>query len=517
MSDTLALLRSLGDPAQVVGQMAGLRVYPRSLIPSGDHVFFYGRGPAGKRWGVLGPVVFGSPYVLLGFLAQMRPITVAGAPCLLGVGEPTHANACALRAALPWTAPVRVGVRKSAGLGDRLGIATPGHVRAMRHVQGIVPVLAQQSIREMERTQRSAMEVMDDATWGVFQEGWQDGFGADADHLKTEADIDLCVSAGFVMYTLDPREHVDNAAETDDLPTLERKFAALPWGALASTPQATRTAYAGRSWTLGAGHTLGLSEEQLLRGAAKYGRAVAHLARLYRYLVQHLAGGPFELEVSVDETDTPTSPGEHLYIASELKRLGVEWVSLAPRYIGRFEKGVDYVGDLAQFESTFAEHVAIARALGPYKLSLHSGSDKFSIYPIAARVAGDLIHLKTAGTSYLEALRAVARVEPKLFRDILRFAIAHYEHDKVSYHVSAEMGKMLVPERLPDAELPAALDQFDTRQALHVTFGTVLTTKDALGRYVFRDRLYRALESDEEVHYAALEAHILKHVQPFNN
>ena len=89
---------------------------------------------------------------------------------------------------------------------------------------------------------------------------------------------------------------------------------------------------------------------------------------------------PFELEVSVDETETPTTHAEHVYIASELKRLGVDWVSLAPRFIGRFEKGVDYIGDLGAGRPGRARRHR--PPLGPYKLSLHSGSDKFSVYPI---------------------------------------------------------------------------------------------------------------------------------------
>ena len=85
-------------------------------------------------------------------------------------------------------------------------------------------------------------------------------------------------------------------------------------------------------------------------------------------------------------------------------------------------KGVDYIGDLDEFEAEMAKHAAIARVLGPYKLSIHSGSDKFSIYPIFARHAGSLVHLKTAGTSYLEALRAIAGVDPAFFREILALA-----------------------------------------------------------------------------------------------
>ena len=86
--------------------------------------------------------------------------------------------------------------------------------------------------------------------------------------------------------------------------------------------------------------------------------------------------------MSVDESETVTTLAEHIYIANELKRLGVKWVSLAPRYVGDFEKGVDYIGDLNEFEKS-SPGVSVAKTFGPYKLSLHSGSDKFSVYPIA--------------------------------------------------------------------------------------------------------------------------------------
>ena len=160
-----------------------------------------------------------------------------------------------------------------------------------------------------------------------------------------------------------------------------------------------------------------------MKAAVKYGRAVEHVASMYHHLARTAGHRPFELEVSVDETEQPTSHAEHIYIASELKRLGVNWVSLAPRYVGSFEKGVDYIGSLTLFQNDFAGHAAIARHFGPYKLSLHSGSDKFSIYPIAARLTHGLVHLKTAGTSYLEALRTIAALNDGAFpRDLPIFA-----------------------------------------------------------------------------------------------
>jgi hypothetical protein len=247
-----------------------------------------------------------------------------------------------------------------------------------------------------------------------------------------------------------------------------------------------------------------LERETLYRAAAKYGRAVAHTAAMYRHLVGTMGDRPFELEVSVDETETPTSPAEHFYVASELRRLGVQWVSLAPRYVGRFEKGVDYIGDLNVFETELAKHAAIARTLGPYKLSIHSGSDKFGIYPIITELTDGLVHLKTAGTSYLEALRAVAQVNPALFREIFDLARGRYETDRATYHVSAELAR--VPE-VDDGGLPSLLDQFDARQVLHVTFGSVLDQ--------FSDRLLATLLENETVYYGMLKAHFQRHLAPF--
>jgi hypothetical protein len=264
--------------------------------------------------------------------------------------------------------------------------------------------------------------------------------------------------------------------------------------------------YVGRSFDVG-NTALTFDPEALWRAAAKYGRAIAHTVHMYQYIVDQMGKRDFELEVSVDETETPTSPHEHLFIASELRRLGVRWVSLAPRYVGRFEKGVDYIGDLAEFEAELAKHAAIARALGPYKLSIHSGSDKFSIYPIIARLTEGLVHLKTAGTSYLEALRTIAQVNPALFREILVFARERYDTDRATYHVSAQLSNVPTPDTLGDGDLPNLLNQFDARQMLHVTFGSVLDQ--------FGDRLLAALQENETVHYGMLKAHFQRHLAPF--
>ena len=418
----------------------------------------------------------------------------------------TAENAATLRHRLPWLTPQPLGLKLSAGCGDRLGPATPGHIRALRNAGTIAPVLAQQSMRENARTGRSAQQVLDEAMWGVFQEGWREPWGADADHLMTTADVDLCVAAGYTFYTVDPGDHVDNEAHNAPMEVLKGKVHELPWSDLADSPEQLHERYLGVVFDV-EGWAMVFDETSLARAAAKYGRAVAHTTRMYRHLANVMGGRSFELEVSVDETETPTSPHEHYFVANELRRLGVQWVSLAPRYVGRFEKGVDYIGDLDQFDREMAKHAAIARVLGPYKLSIHSGSDKFSVYPIYARHAGKLVHLKTAGTSYLEALRAIATVDPGLFREILAFARMRYEEDRATYHVSAELEKVSRPDTVADGDLVGILDQFDGREVLHVTFGSVMMRMGG--------KLLAALEENEEAYYAALEAHFDRHFAPF--
>jgi len=486
------------ETARNLSGATGLEVYQSSLSQAGRVTYFLARRAEEKFVGSLGR----------GKITGRKVAELEGQEVI--VGPTDHANAQAVRSALPWSGPRRIGLAGSIGFGDRLGLAGPGHIQAVRGT-GLTPVLAQQSIREMTRTQRSPDEVMDAATWAVLQEGYGDGFGSDADHLQSFDDIDITAAAGFTMFTIDPGSHVDNEADGLEPAALAEKFATLDFEALQATPGELKGLYAGKSFPLEGGGEVRFDESTFLRSAVKYGSAIAHTVRMYQHLIA-TATDDFELEVSVDETESPTSPAEHYFFAAELKRLGVEWVSMAPRFVGRFEKGVDYIGDLDAFRHSFAEHVAVMRTLGPYKISIHSGSDKFSIYPIIAELTGGLVHLKTAGTSYLEALHAIAGIDPALFREILTFALARYETDKATYHVSAEPGKAPAAGPLEDNELVALLDDFNARQVLHVTFGTVLT---ADGGARFRDRILSALRQQEQTHYALLREHLARHVEPF--
>jgi len=485
--------------------VSGLTIIPQSVVPHDDAVFAAGRAGSLMRLVILAPA--GSKY-----LAQFEGTLQEHEGSKVLVGPNSAQNIASLREVLFWLNPQLLGLYRSAGFGDRLGVATPGHIRALRAGPGnFAPIFAQQSIREMSRTGRSAQQVMDDAVWGVFAEGWRDGFGADADHLKTPADIDVCSAAGFTFYTIDPGEYVNNDAETMTADALKTAWDALPWGELHDTPEALRKRYLNQTFDI-EGHELSFTEQELMRAAVKYGRVVTDVAMMYRHLAIVRSKLPYEMEVSVDETDSPTKHPEHLYIASELRRLEVKWVSLAPRYIGRFEKGVDYIGNLNAFEADFAVHAALARYQGLYKLSLHSGSDKFSIYSIAAKHTRGVLHLKTAGTNWLEALRTVAEADPPFFRSIYGFAREHYETDRATYHVSAQLDRAPQPDAVTDAELVGLIDQFDARQILHVTFGSVLKADNGQRFY---PRLMQVLNENPEVYAGNLERLLKRHLDPF--
>ena len=429
----------------------------------------------------------------------------------------TPENADVLRGLFPWLRPVpmrsipAMADLPSFGFGDRLGLAIPGHIAALRAaaLEGqIYPIFAQQSVRENARTGRTPQQVMDDATWGVFQSGWQQPWGADADHLKQVSDLLAFVEAGYTFFTVDPGEHVDPGADTAARPELMEKVAAQDWVEIGAVPL-EQAEFVQRyiAFCRQAGWACVEPEVEAgtLRAIAKYGRAMLHVARMFHALQALLPVG-FDFEVSVDETETPTSLLEHFYIASELKRLDVQFNSLAPRLPGRFEKGVDYIGDLHDLDDQLGHHAAIMRYFGDYRLSLHSGSDKFSVYPLLVRRVGPAFHVKTAGTSYLEALRVSAALQPELFRRIFELARERYDIDRRTYHVSAEVSRLPDPQTVPDSELPHLLDDFHARQALHVTFGSALAE--------YGEELKTLLKTQPDDTSQALQKHFMRHLMP---
>ena len=413
--------------------------------------------------------------------------------------------------------PSLLGLAPSFGFGDRLGLAAPGHIAACRK-GNFQPIFAQQSVREMTRTQRTPQEVMAAAQKGIQQEGWSGPWGADADHLKTEEDVKNLAAAGFTFFTIDPSAFVQNQADTlkgNALQAAAEEVARS--GAFAALHEVEAT-YLNKPHSLPDGGKIAFTEkEPLYRAVVKYGNAIAHAQKMAEWIGQHTKERGAEIEVSVDETDTPTSLAEHLFIGIELKRRGVKAVSVAPRFIGDFEKGIDYKGDLKAFEASLRQHVAVAQYCGPYKISVHSGSDKFSLYPILGRICGNLLHVKTAGTSYLEALRVVARKAPDLFGEIIHYAFERFETDRATYHISARLSDVPKPGSLsPASREDVFLNQNAGRQILHVTFGSVLTMGKSAQGHPFKDSIVETLKNNEALHKEVLAAHLGKHITLLN-
>ncbi len=419
------------------------------------------------------------------------------------LGELNHENACVLREILPFTAPVPVlHSARSMGVGDRLGIATEGHINVFMRHNDVMPVFAQQSYRELNQTGRTYREVLDCVSFSVFKKGYKRGFGADGDHLKTEEQVQDALASGYSMITLDCSDHIRNDIYSMDDRQIDD---------LAASEDIDQALYVGKNFILKDGMTLAFDEVDYKRMVLIYQKAIEFALHIYN---KFLKNGKFQtdFEISIDETNMPTTPLQHYYVANELKRFGVAFASLAPRFCGEFQKGVDYIGDISQFERDLKIHVAIAEHFG-YKISIHSGSDKFSIFPAIGRITQGKYHLKTSGTSWLEALRIIALKNSGLYRELYKFAISVLAEAKKNYHVTCDVNNLPNIDNLSDNELPDLFQQNDARQLLHITYGYILREQESQGNYSFKDRLYTVLQENRKLYYQVLDEHIGKHLE----
>lgn len=402
--------------------------------------------------------------------------------------------------AFPFTKPQSLRDKRSTiGMGDRLGVATAGHIRAIRDYDAY-PVLAQQSLREMDYTGRSFPEVVADASFGVFQEGFERGFGADGDHLKSIDKIDAALHAGAPMVTLDLTEVLKPEVADWSAEQVHAAFAEVP----AEFRERVLRDYADRAFDLD-GTEVRIDRETLERCALLYGEALDFAVEVDRHLKAE-TGDRYDLEISIDETTTPTLPSHHLFIARELHTRGVTVNSVAPRFIGDFQKGIDYIGDIDEFDVQFDVHCRIAAAFGSYKISVHSGSDKLSVYPSVGARTGGRLHLKTAGTSWLEAIRVVAETDPTLYRLIHAKTLEYYPTALKSYHITADIDTVPSIAEMSDADLPGLLEHPAWRQFLHISYGGLLNDAEV------GPKLRRFLFDHEEEYLAGLETHFRRHL-----
>ena len=287
------------------------------------------------------------------------------------------------------------------GVGDRFAHQAKAQLQACVKLAengiDVIPVW-NKSNREHSFIGSEPQSVFDSAQAAVEALGWERGWHVDADHINM-ATVDKYLDCSD-FFTIDVADSIGQAPEGDAVETFVKKHPEL----------------VGSVSIEGIDEPIEITREYVEEVAGKYLSAVAEAAKIYRHIESKK--DEFIAEVSMDETDAPQTPPELLIILAALADEGVQLQTIAPKFTGRFNKGVDYVGDLAQFEKEFNDDLAvIAHAIAKYglpenlKLSVHSGSDKFSIYPIignAIRRTGAGVHVKTAGTTWLEELIGLA-------------------------------------------------------------------------------------------------------------
>lgn len=466
-------------------------VYPRSVNEKDGVVVLM--ADAGDR-DVL--VAVGKP---LGFAGETQ--MVAGKSCT--VAPLTYENGCVLRKLFPFAAPVRVlGSARTFGAGDRLGIATPGHIRALRKYDAR-PVFAQQSKRELTLIGRTYKDILDCASFAVYREGWKSGYGADGDHLKTAEEIRAALDLGYSMITLDCCNQMHNEAEA--MTQAEVDAACKPDAELEKK-------YAGKTFDVGEGVRLTFDLPTLKRIRLVYGEMIEHAANIYAEFFAPGSKYDADFEISIDETTTPTTPLQHFFVAKELTDRGVRFVTLAPRFIGEFQKGVDYIGDLNELQKQMHVHAVIARHFG-YKLSLHSGSDKFSVFAMYGQETQGNFHVKICGTNWLEAMKIAAVKAPALYREVHKFALGAFKGATAYYHVTTDLSKVPDIDKMADEDLVSLFSQNDARQLIHITYGPILSAKNPDGSFRFRDRLYKLWRDEKELYTDNIDKHVSRHLE----
>jgi hypothetical protein len=371
--------------------------------------------------------------------------------------------------------------RFTIGVGDRFAHQARAQLRAFQLLaqDGVeaVPVW-NKSNREHTFIGSEPQSVFDAAQSAVKALGWTKGWHVDADHIRLET-VDRFIPCSD-FFTIDVADSIGKPAGSSDVKAFVDRHSEL----------------IGTVSIAGVGAPFTTTRADVERVAAKYLLAVQDAGKIYRHIAAKKGEANIIAEVSMDETDAPQTPPELLIILAALADEKVCAQTIAPKFTGRFNKGVDYVGDLAQFEREFNDDLAvIAHAVKQYglpanlKLSVHSGSDKFSLYPIIRRALARTeagVHLKTAGTTWLEELIGLAEAGGDglaLAKEIYAYALAHMDELCAPYASVIDIHRAQLPSAATvngwtGPQLANALRHIPThpefnahvRQLLHVSF-----------------------------------------------
>ncbi|MBA7476082.1 hypothetical protein ES707_11457 [subsurface metagenome] len=369
----------------------------------------------------------------------------------------------------------------SFGLGDRFGRQGKAQLQAIINAKEqavqITPVW-NKSHREHTLIGTEPAGVRAEADAAVKALGWEGSYYVDADHIGL-ANVDLFIDSSD-FFTLDVADFMGKNAAEDEISAFVNKH----------------SKYIGSLAIPGIDETIEITKEQISKISRKVLFAVKEAGRIYRHIKSAKGADNFVTEVSMDETDSPQTPIEMLFILAAIADEGIPAQTIAPKFTGRFNKGVDYVGDVTQFEKEFSQDLAvIAFAVKEFglpknlKLSIHSGSDKFSIYkPInkALKKFDAGLHIKTAGTTWLEEIVGLAMAGGSglaIAKQIYQQALSRFDELCGPYETVIDIDKEKLPapeivDRWGPAEYSDTLrhnqscDKYnaDFRQLLHVAY-----------------------------------------------
>jgi tagaturonate epimerase len=383
---------------------------------------------------------------------------------------------------LEYLKPVKINQKASLGFGDRIGIASGAHVKLIKEYN-FFPVFAQQSVREIVKTGKDCESVLHYAVMGVFQEGYKGVWGADADHITDKEWLKIMINNKYVpytMYTIDTYDYVNTYEKINkiDLST-DKNF---------KERFKKAKKYIGKNLNLN-GYSFNYTEDILFSIVKKYYKSLDFLKDCYEMI--KFSNQEFDFEPAFDEKDMDTKPEDHFYIASELLSEGVDFNTLALKFPGKFEKGIDYDGNLDKFIKDLSVHKEIVNYFGCYKLSLHSADDKFMIFKPFRDILKEDFHIKTSGTTWMESLRTIAQLKPLLFREIFGATLSNAEKNSADYHISLDYKKIYKLSKGIDPE--DLIDIKETRQLLHVSYGLIIDK--------FKNHIIEVLSKSEDLYY----------------
>jgi hypothetical protein len=335
--------------------------------------------------------------------------------------------------------------RYSIGVGDRFGKEGSAQLRAVQKAeqagQVVVPVW-NKSFREHSLIGTKPDDVRAEADAAVRAGGWRHKYYVDADHIGMKTVDGFLAASNF--FTHDVADFIGKPAPEDDIAAFVRDMAPFTSQGVLRIP--------------GVEQAFEVTDAVLEKIARNYLYAVSEAGRIYRHVAAAKGADNFVPEVSTDEASEPQQPFELFFILAAIAREKIPVQTIAPKFSGKFLKGIDYVGDIRVFEREFdADLAVVAHARQVFglpaslKISVHTGSDKFSLYPIMHRAlkkhdAG--LHLKTAGTNWLEEVIGIAQSGSKglaIAKRIYTQAIARFDEMCKPYATVVEIDRLWLP------------------------------------------------------------------------